>query len=248
VLLAVTGVGNAVPVISDAIAPVPPAIPTPSSAPIPRITAPKLAASIAKPAPAKIESAKPAPAANVTEPLGAPPQFAPLPKISRATSEATFVRVSANVVESMRVDLQGENATQMRRISLVTVDAPAPAAPRAHSDSLIDALASAGYGHLSVDELVELSDSGISGRAVAEYARVFGHPSIDELKSLAQRGVSPAYVERIEAAGLHSLTVRDALRLADNGISPRDVSNALRILRSAPSVDDIIRLHNSGVE
>jgi hypothetical protein len=276
-LLAVTGVGNTVPVISDAIAPVVPVVPM---APLPRIVVPKLAAPAAKrvaPLPkVAVAAAKLAPpVAKLVAPatkLAPIPHIAPAPKLAPAT---TIVHLSTNTVEAVQVELTREIALQQRQhyeYVVAAVDPPpapvagsrapgvpvagshAPGVPVAaspwprRSDSLIDALAAAGYGHLSVDELVGLSDSGISGHAVAEYARLFGHPTVDELKALADHGVSPGYVERIEAAGLHSLNVRDAVRLADNGISPRDVSNALRILRSPPSVDDIIRLHNSGVE
>jgi hypothetical protein len=108
-----------------------------------------------------------------------------------------------------------------RYVTVVVPDPPAaPAPPARQSDSLIDALAASGYGH----------------------------PSVDDLKALANRGISPSFVQRMEAAGLRSLTVQDAIRLAENGVSPHDVSNALRILESPPSIDDIIRLHNSGVE
>jgi hypothetical protein len=237
-LLAVTGVGNTVPVISDASLPVVPAMPAAPIvrlaplAPHPRIAAPKLAA----------------PTAMLVAPI---PKIAPVAKIAQNPA-TTIVTVSSKTVEALRVELTREIASQQqqqqRYAFVVAPDPPAPIAGAHHSDSLIDALAAAGYGRLSVDELVGLSDSGISGREIAEYARLFGHPSVDELKTLADRGVSPGYVERIEAAGLHSLNVHDAVRLADNGISPRDVSNALRILRSPPSIDDIIRLHNSGVE
>ncbi len=270
-LLAVTGVGNTVPVISDAIAPTVPVPPVAPAAPLPRVVLPKLAAPAAKPvAPvpklAAVTVKLAAPAAKLAAPA---PKLAPIPHIAPAPKLAppptTIVHLSSNTVEAVRVELTREIASQQQQpyaYVVAAVDPPpapvagshAPGVPVAaspwprHSDSLIDALAAAGYGHLSVDELVGLSDSGISGHAVAEYARLFGHPSVDELKALADHGVSPGYVERIEAAGLHSLNVRDAVRLADNGISPRDVSNALRILRSPPSVDDIIRLHNSGVE
>ncbi|HTA38829.1 MAG TPA: M56 family metallopeptidase [Candidatus Acidoferrales bacterium] len=263
VLLAVTGVGNTVPVLSDAVAP--------PAAPAPPVVAPKLAVPAAKPvaAAAKIPApsmpAMPKIDASMVKIAMQMPKLAqPLPKIAAYAPRATMTELYQEVKN-------GAESQQYRYVTVVAEEQTAPvaghpaagapvagshppgtpAAPSAwprRSDSLIDALAAAGYGHLSVDELVGLSDSGISGHTVAEYARLFGHPSVDDLKALADHGVSPSYVERVEAAGLHSINVRDAIRLADNGISPHDVSNALRILRSPPSVDDIIRLHNSGVE
>jgi beta-lactamase regulating signal transducer with metallopeptidase domain len=251
-LLAVTGVGNTVPVISDAIAPVAPVAPVVPSAPLVRIAPiaplviPKLVSQIPK----------------VAGPL---PSVAPLPKL---VAPKVLTPKAAPVVQTVIVRVPQKTVNELnalakttftlhpdyRYVTVVVPDPPAPRAPNAppaplhHSDSLIDALAASGYGHLSVDELVSLSDSGINGHNVREYAQLFGHPSVDDLKALADHGVSPSFVQRIEAAGLHSLSVQDAIRLAENGVSPHDVSNAVRILKSPPSVDDIIRLHNSGVE
>jgi hypothetical protein len=87
----------------------------------------------------------------------------------------------------------------------------------------------------------------LSGNEIREYARLFGHPSVDELRALANHGVSPAYVAHLQAAGLQNLTVRDAIRLQDNGVSSAEVSKYIRALRGT-SIDDIIRLHDSGVE
>ncbi len=243
-LLAVTGVGNTVPVIADAIAPV-----APVSPPMPPVAAPKFVAPPAKVrAPvAKLAVTAQKPVAPVQRVAAPAPMAAP----TALHVPATIFRVQTKTLADLQVEVKREStsfAQQQRYVAVVVADQPAPSQLPHRSDSLIEALAAAGYGHLSVDELVSLSDSGISGHAVAEYARLFGHPSVDDLKALADHGVSPDYVERMEAAGLHSLTVHDAVRLADNGVSPRDVSNALRILRSPPSVDDIIRLHNSGVE
>jgi beta-lactamase regulating signal transducer with metallopeptidase domain len=244
-LLAVTGVGNTVPVISDAVGPLP------SIAPLPTPNA----------AARKILALKLSPVSPLAAPL---PSIAPLPKpvTSKVTPKAARVvktvifRVPQKTVNELNALAQTTFTLRQdyRYVTVVVPDPPAPAAPPAapsparHGDSLIDALAASGYGHLSVDELVNLSDSGINGHIVAQYARLFGHPSVDELTELAHHGVTPSYVERLEAAGLHSLSASDAIRLADSGVSPRDVSNALRILKSPPSIDDIIRLHNSGVE
>jgi hypothetical protein len=246
-LLAVTGVGNTVPVISDAIAPVAPAAPTPPTGE-PKLVAPipKIAAPLPKPVAAVPKTVTPLPALVATKPANvappAPPQ-SPAPLVFRFSQKT----VNKQLTQIMH-DMTTQKQPQYEIVMVHDDPAVTPVAGVRRSDSLIEALAAAGYAHLSVDELVSLTDSGINGHSVAEYARIFGHPSVDELTELAHHGVSPGYVQRVEAAGLHSLTVHDAIRLADSGVSPRDVSNALRILRSPPSIDDIIRLHNSGVE
>jgi beta-lactamase regulating signal transducer with metallopeptidase domain len=241
VLLAVTGVGNTVPVIADAV-PAPPAVPAlpalPKDAPAPAHVRKITLVLPGAPAPAKLP-----PLAKVP----APPALATLPKpaLPAAPQGEKIVVVRVATATSQETNREMQTNEELRMSIGQTV---APVAPRHRGDSLIDALSASGYGRLSVDELVGLSDSGITGTAVREYAQLFGHPAVDELKALADHGVTPGYVARVEAAGLHGLTVRDAIRLADNGISSRDVANAARILKAPPSVDDIIRLRNSGVQ
>jgi beta-lactamase regulating signal transducer with metallopeptidase domain len=220
--LAVAGVGNTVPVIADAF----PAVPAPPLAPLaPLATLPPAAkAPLAKPAPL-MKSAPLAPHAPVAPQVseGRPsPQLAP--------------RVTPPVVPAPPLAMHPAPAVP-----------PSPVRALRGNDSLLAALSASGYQNLSVDELVGLSDAGLSGNAILVYASLFGHPSIAELRSLANHGISLGYVASIKAAGLPNVTPRDAIRLFDYGISAADVSKYIRTLRS-PNVNDILRLHNSGVE
>ena len=110
-LLAVTGVGNTVPVISDAIAPVR-CRRSRRSPPLPRIVVPKLAAPAAKRGRAGTERRR---ADGETRPAGCQarlrrrpnsrrfPHIAPAPKPARPVT--TVVHLSTNAVEAVRVEL-----------------------------------------------------------------------------------------------------------------------------------------------
>jgi beta-lactamase regulating signal transducer with metallopeptidase domain len=256
VLLAVTGVGNTVPVLTDAIAPAPPKVPA----------VPKLAA----PAPKTIErivilrTVPPAP-----EPRSAPEAMPPL---RPSTQEVTVERLNRNAAGDLNAMYRAPLPAVSPLASMHVLPA-IPAMPRAlpqmrvmlektvaqnetdaqsygalrRGDSLLDALSAMGYQKLSVDELVSLTDAGLTGSAIRAYARAFGHPSVDELRQLANRDISSTYVDRLRAAGLRNLTVNDAIRLSDHGVSADDVAKYVRTLHTT-SVDDIIRLHESGVE
>jgi len=127
----------------------------------------------------------------------------------------------------------------------LVADAQTPL-PRAAHASLIDSLQSNGYTHLSVDQLVSLADADVNGNLIAGYVHAFGHPTVDQIVRLADHGVTVRDIDGWKSAGLTQLTVRNAICLADNDVTPQAVTTAMRTLRAPVSVDDIIRAFNSG--
>jgi beta-lactamase regulating signal transducer with metallopeptidase domain len=95
--------------------------------------------------------------------------------------------------------------------------APAPAPERG---SFLGALSSAGYGNLSVDEIIELKNAGVSAdflRGISETG--WGKLTSAELIGLTQRGVRPDYIRKMKDAGLKDLTLKDVMALASVGAS-----------------------------
>jgi hypothetical protein len=270
--LAVTGVGNTVPVLTDAIAPPAPKAPAPPKPPsyakviserliVAQVPSPAAPASAAPAASAPPESAEAkekelwdrlnrqinAYNAMYRDAARAPRALSPaLPPIAPLTRGADALAPMAMRLTKMpKADPQEQS---MLRAMVAQYNAGAQVVElRRSGGSLIDALNAMGYQKLSVDELVSLSDAGMTGDEIRGYAQAFGHPSIDELRELRNRDISPTYVERMRAAGLANLTVRDAIRLTDHNVTPEEVSKYIRTTHNA-GVDDIIRLHDSGVE
>jgi beta-lactamase regulating signal transducer with metallopeptidase domain len=99
---------------------------------------------------------------------------------------------------------------------------PAAAEDRPHS--FLADLVAAGYGGLSVDEIVDLKTAGISGDYLRGIAKAgWGHIAPKDLIDLAHHGVSPEYVRQVHEAGLKDVSLRQAIDLRVHGVDPRDV-------------------------
>lgn len=87
--------------------------------------------------------------------------------------------------------------------------------------SFLAALVSAGYGDLTVDEIIELKDHGISGAFLMGVSQAgWGKISPKELIDLHAQGVEPEYLRAMRGAGLQDPTIRDVVRLKQHGVRP----------------------------
>jgi beta-lactamase regulating signal transducer with metallopeptidase domain len=106
-------------------------------------------------------------------------------------------------------------------------------------------LTASGVRGISPKDAVTLMDHGVSSQLIAAATAYFSHPSAEELTQLADHGVSGQTLQGFRAAGLSGISVRDVVRLADNGVDARYVAKVRRFNPRA-SVDDIIRLRDAG--
>lgn len=103
---------------------------------------------------------------------------------------------------------------------------PAPANP----SSFLAALVAAGYGDLSVDDIIALKNAGVSAgflNGIRQYG--LGKMNPQELIALRNHGVSPEYLRRMRDAGLTGATVQDVIDLRNNGVDPawvREIESA----------------------
>jgi len=100
--------------------------------------------------------------------------------------------------------------------------AAAPSAPE--RGSFLAALVAAGYGNLTVDQIIDLKTAGVSAeflRGINEAG--WGKLSPAELIELAHQGVSPDYVRKMKAAGLKDLTLKDVTELSMVGARPESI-------------------------
>ncbi|HET9341878.1 MAG TPA: M56 family metallopeptidase [Candidatus Eremiobacteraceae bacterium] len=125
----------------------------------------------------------------------------------------------------------------------------APKAPQSSSEEdFLDALAAAGYSHLSVDDLIAIRNSGVTSsylRALKQYG-VLPMPA-HTLIALADSGVSAATIASMAAAGYAGLKAEDLISLQNSGATLALVQSAKASLRPAPSVQDLVALANAGV-
>jgi bla regulator protein blaR1 len=126
--------------------------------------------------------------------------------------------------------------------------APAPqAAPR--NGSFLAALVAAGYGNLSVDDIITLKNSGVSGDFLIGIQQSgWSNLSTRDLVDLRTHGVSPSYLREIRESGLKDTSVQDLIALRDNGIDAAYVkemeSTGLRIY----TIKELIDFRHHGVQ
>ncbi len=102
--------------------------------------------------------------------------------------------------------------------------APPPPPPASARGSFLAALVAAGYGGLSVDQIIDLRTAGVSAEFLSGISQAgWGKLTPDELITLCQRGVSPRYIAGMKAAGLKDLTLKDTIDLATAGVRPENV-------------------------
>ncbi|MGB6984424.1 MAG: hypothetical protein WBD74_00465, partial [Candidatus Aquilonibacter sp.] len=129
----------------------------------------------------------------------------------------------------------------------------APRPPRAWRGSgpdLMDALASAGFKNLSVDDLIMLANRGVSSQLIAQL-HVHGLTPMPaaSLARLADSGVTGDYIGGLAQLGYANLPIEDYIRLRDAGVTVEFVQRLQRsgLINGRASVEQLIKLANAGV-
>jgi len=139
---------------------------------------------------------------------------------------------------AMRAQLRAQNEQQR------AVERPGGAAP---NGSFLAALVAAGYGNLSVDEIIEIRNSGVSAeflRGVAESG--WGKLSVKELVDLAHSGISARYLRALHDSGFKNLTVQEAIDVAHEGLQP-DLIRALKDAFPQAKMRELIDAAHTGL-
>jgi len=109
---------------------------------------------------------------------------------------------------------------------------------------LLAALDAAGYGHVDADDLVQLTNHGITARDIIVLPR--NDRSIDDLIAMHDHGVTNALARAVSRA-FPSASAEDIIEFANQGVSATDVL-AYVAADSSLSAGDIVQLHNVGVD
>jgi hypothetical protein len=138
----------------------------------------------------------------------------------------------------------------------VSHPAPAPAPAPAQAPPVqpppggfLASLVAAGYGDLSVDEIIGLKNNGLNGEFILGMRHSgWGKLPPGDLIRLWQNGVRPPYAEGMLDADVKDLTVGQLVDLRNNGVQPEYVRE-LHALGFGPfGTREIIELKNNGVQ
>ena len=114
------------------------------------------------------------------------------------------------------------------------------------SDSFLAALVAAGYGGISVDEIIDLRNHGVS----ADFLRAIGQSgagkvSTKEIIAMAESGVHPNFFRALRQA-FPQVTIREIVEAAQSGVNLDDLRQAKEFSPNL-TLPQIIRLKQAGV-
>jgi len=114
-----------------------------------------------------------------------------------------------------------QRAVVNRRMEFV--DTPGVVTPP-NGGSFLAALVAAGYGDLSVDEIINLKNAGVSPQYLSAISQSgMGKLSTQEIIDLCHHGVTPEYVRKVGQAGIRDLAFREIMELASRGVRPEAI-------------------------
>lgn len=126
---------------------------------------------------------------------------------------------------------------------------PAPAAQeKEESGSYIDQLAALGYTNLSVDQLIEMHDHGVSPRLIREL-KSYGYTnlSVEQLVRFADHGVSASFIKGLSDLGFKKVSPDELVRARDHGVTPDFIEGIQAAGYRRLSLDELIETRDHGV-
>jgi beta-lactamase regulating signal transducer with metallopeptidase domain len=182
----------------------------------------------------------------------AKPVAAPAPRHehqhARLIAAGDYVAYAPGVTAANVRAAQGPSVTVETSTEPDEVEAPSDG-DRPSGDDFLDALATAGYRGLSVDELVKLRDHGVDGPFIVAM-NAFAHRRLspDELIALRDHGVDPHFVDALRRAGYPVSSPDDLVRLADHGVDAAFVARVRNYFANrTPTIDELIKMRDSGL-
>ncbi|MDQ6929062.1 MAG: M56 family metallopeptidase [Candidatus Eremiobacteraeota bacterium] len=173
------------------------------------------------------------------------------------TRVVAHVRVATAAVQRRRVRkiapaivaYASETSARAPGVAAVSASAVAVTAPVQQQDGGSDAgTPLAGYRGLSVDQLIELHDHGVTPEMIAEFKRI-GYVNLapSQLEQLRDHAVSAAYAKSMNALTKRALDVETLVRLRDHGVSTRFSTQMDANGMHGLSPDALIELFDHGV-
>ena len=157
---------------------------------------------------------------------------------------AEEIRAAQALLQAQKAQMQAMQANLHAQLERRRADEQNRAA--APGGSFLAALVAAGYGDLSVDDIIELRNHGVSGeflRALSQTGQ--GKLSTKELIALTDNGVRPDLIQALRQA-FPQITVREIIDAAQQGVRPDDLRQAKEFSPNL-TLPQIIRLKQAGV-
>ncbi|MGH9720737.1 MAG: M56 family metallopeptidase [Bryobacteraceae bacterium] len=176
-----------------------------------------------------------------------PPAVAVEPAPARASKAPSTVRPRApKAVVIAQVTPQAPAAPAP---SVTPRAATAPAAPFVpRGAGFLASLAAAGYGDLSVDEIIELKNQGVGGDYVlAMKDNGFGRLTPRQLIDLRQHNVSADYLRMMSQSGISDLAVEKVRDLRNNNVNPEHIRDIHALGFGKYTTRETIELSVNGV-
>jgi beta-lactamase regulating signal transducer with metallopeptidase domain len=154
------------------------------------------------------------------------------------------IRAAEAAMQAQKAQMFAMQAQQRARIDQARADEQNRAS--APNGSFLAALVAAGYGGISVDEIIELREHGVT----PEFLRAIGDAGLGKLApkdlvALANNGVNPDLVRALRQA-FPQITVREMVEAAQQGVNQRDLREA-REFSPTLTLPQLIRLKQAGV-
>lgn len=166
---------------------------------------------------------------------------APRAAIAPVVTESPVINLAAPVAIARAVHVRVPGFP----IMLAQAEAPAPPTSAAPSESYVDGMKAAGYGDLTVDELVAMKIQGITPEYVREMHAAGIKMDADELIGMKVQGVTPEYVKQMRAAypGIDTDTI---IGMKVQGVTP-EYAAELSKLGIKGDADELIGMKVQGV-
>jgi beta-lactamase regulating signal transducer with metallopeptidase domain len=124
----------------------------------------------------------------------------------------------------------------------------APPTPAPPSGGFLAGLVAAGYGDLSVDDIIFLKSHGISPDYLVGIAQSgWGRLKPRDITDLHDQGVSPEYARAVHDAGIQSSNFRDCIALKQHGVDPNAVREIHALGFGPYNAADAVLLQDHGV-
>ena len=130
---------------------------------------------------------------------------------------------------------------------------PTPAAvpsvvPAARPSGFLAALSAAGYGDLSVDEIIDLKNHGVTGNYVLDMKDSgWGRLPAGDLMQLRQHGVAPEFARAMRDSGIRDLNPRHLPQLRDHQVNAEQIREIHALGFGPYNVRETIDLFSNGV-
>lgn len=112
----------------------------------------------------------------------------------------------------------------------------------------IEELSALGYTGLTVDQLIDLKNHGVTPAFIREMqAAGYTGLKVEELIRLASHGITAKYATAIKGAGIAALSLEDLVKMASHGVSPELVKGLREAGFTEITSDQVIRAASHAV-